>query len=92
MQDEPKKTLFPLAHQVMIITNGKKPPLSRSIFIAFSAPILNLPSMIWRLVIVPLVIGIIQVVAFPCSCVWAGLRGRLDGWKISKEVAMGDDE
>ena len=73
-----QKTWFPQSHQ-MIFDRNNKGSYPHSVFVGLTAPLLNLPTMVWRGVISPPLHGIKFIAIFSLGSIWAGFRGHLRG-------------
>lgn len=76
-----QRTLFPLQHQ-FVIGNVKGQPYIASLFVGFTAPFMNLPTMMWRSVIKPPITGLTFIIQFFFMAIIAGLMGRAHGFLI----------
>jgi hypothetical protein len=76
-----KRTLFPEQHQFVIGHVEGQSYLS-SLWIGFTAPLINLPIMLWRSVIKPPFYGLFFIVQFFILAMVAGLCGRAHGFVI----------
>jgi hypothetical protein len=81
----PKRTWFPQPHQLMIgPTDGT--PYLHSLWVGLTAPLFNLPVMLWHLVLLPIITGLTAIVKFFFVTAIAGVRGQAHGFDISAPV------
>jgi hypothetical protein len=83
-----KRIWFPNATSIAIVRQSKE-YYFHSVFVGITAPILNLPYMIWNSILIPLVEGITVVAISVLSTFIAGIRGDVAG---IEEVEEGLDE
>ena len=80
-----EKTLFPESHQVIF---GKVEGSSRlhSLFVGFTAPFMNLPTMLWRGVIFPPLRGLWFIGHLFIAGIIGGVLGRVHGRMVKMPV------
>jgi hypothetical protein len=79
--DKVERTLFPEQHQ-FIIGRIKGQSYLSSLWIGFTAPLINLPLMLWRGVIIPPFVGLFFIAQFFVLGALAGLLGRAHGFTV----------
>lgn len=76
-----KRTLFPEQHQ-FVAGRIKGSSYLSSVWIGCTAPLLNLPLMLWRGVVKPPILGLVLIVQFFVLAMIAGFRGQAHGFVI----------
>ena len=86
----PPTTWFPHPWQVIVLHN---PSYLHSVFVGLTSPILNLPFMVWRLILEPVLRGVFGILGFTARSVFFGLTGwkslnslifsKSAGWKFA---------
>ena len=79
------RTWFPASHQMSFGEDCDSSWL-HSMWVGFTAPLLNLPTMLWRAVIKPPIIGIWFIFNFFIVSAIAGLRGKVHGYLVEKPI------
>lgn len=91
-----QRTLFPQQHQFIIGRIQGQSYLS-SLFVGLTAPVINLPLMLWQGVIKPPIRGLFFIVSFFIMGAIAGVMGRANGLvvdmpKVNITVTDGSEE
>lgn len=77
---------FPKANRIAMTEDGEnRPPYLHSLFVGLTVPILELPSMIWRMILFPLIDGIVALILLIVVIVISGIRGNAFGFTEDKE-------
>jgi len=79
-----KRIWFPDAHSVSIVRQPKE-FYFHSLFVGITAPLLNLPYMIWSSIVMPMLGGIFVVTVSVFSIFIAGIRGNVAGLQEIEE-------
>ena len=82
-------TLFPDPRLVHF--GAKNPSYFNSLFVGLTAPLINLPVLIWNCILKHTLFGLYAVVMFILTSVVMGIRGRAHGVALVSEV-NGDAE
>lgn len=77
--------IFPAIHQ---ITATKNPSYLNSLWLGISAPIINLPTIVWNLIVLPLFLGIAGLIQLLIVIPVAGILGRCTAVEITEEDAI----
>jgi hypothetical protein len=79
------RTWFPAPYQIYFgdATNSS---WLHSMWVGFTAPLLNLPSMLWRAVIRPPIFGVWLILNFFIVSAIAGLRGKVHGYLVDAQA------
>jgi hypothetical protein len=70
---------FPSHTQVTLVE--KNPSYWRSLWVGVSAPIINLPFLLWGMVVLPFLMGLLNVLMFILFTAFMGIRGKIAGIK-----------
>ena len=81
--DKVKRIWFPEQHQIVISQEGSNAPYLHSVWVGITAPVMNLPVIVWHSIIKPALMGLLFVVRYTWYCVAAGLMGRAQGLNIA---------
>lgn len=71
----------PDPHQIVIVRN---PTYWKSLLVGLTAPFLNLPLMLWQLIVLPVWRGVLTIVRFTLTCWIFGPLGWLVGMPFMK--------
>ena len=85
-----KQSWFPHTKNIAVVQPGIV-PYSHSLWVGLTSPILNLPLMIWEVMIVPFVGGFFTIIGVSAVAVIAGVSGRALGYDdkaISEDVPL----
>ena len=87
--NNPKNTMIPVSElkpiwlpepwQIIMLRN---PNYLNSVFIGLTNPIWNLPTMVWTLLLAPVLRGLYFILRFIVSCVVLGIMGRVTALPI----------
>lgn len=75
-----KPMWFPEPYQVSTLPN---PNYLNSLWIGLTNPLWNLPTMLWILILRPVLVGVVGIVAFTLRCTIAGVLGRATGLPVA---------
>lgn len=78
MTTQYKRTWFP-AHTQIGLTDGVNTSRLHSLWVGVTAPILNLPTMVWQMVMMPLLFGIFSLFKLIAISVYYGASGNVIG-------------
>jgi len=76
-----QRTWFPASYQ-LVFGEIKDSSWLHSMWVGFTAPLLNLPTMLWRAVIQPLISGVWLIFNFFIVSAIAGVRGKVHGYLV----------
>ncbi len=87
--NESKLTLFPETHQVFVSDKAVNNPASyfHSVWVGSTSGLINMPLMIWHMIILPLFATIRFIAVFTVLTFMHGLMGRVSG-RILDEPRM----
>jgi len=76
-----KRSWFPSVANVVTVKYGKVSYI-HSLWVGLTAPLFELPIMIYRGLIKPLTGGLLAIILVIFSCWFAGIRGRAAGYTV----------
>jgi hypothetical protein len=79
-----KRSWFPPADQVMVL-KGQNVSYFHSLWIGLTVPLLNMPIIVFRLIVMPLLHGFFNSIAVVVALFILGVSGRALGYEIVKD-------
>jgi hypothetical protein len=86
-----KKSWFPTANRVAIVDTSAT-NYFHSVWVGVTAPILNLPTMVWLSIVYPMLQGILEVVLAITLSVSAGIVGMVVGVDEEQDEVKEDNK
>jgi hypothetical protein len=79
-----KRSWFPPADQVMVL-KGRNISYFHSLWIGLTVPLLNMPIIVFRLIVMPLLHGLFNLIAVVVALFVLGVSGRALGYEVVKD-------